>query len=118
MDKLVTQHARPVESLADALALGGNHRDHASRTGANGVEVGQGNGPAAEHLMVVEDLDEDASLRPMVELLPQLGVNLLEVVAHKAGQGGVAGRVVAQGEMVGLKSLVLLEVFEDLTRVR
>jgi len=52
--------------LADALALGRHQRERPAGAGADGVQVGQAGGAAAEHVVPAEQLDQDGPGRPVV----------------------------------------------------
>ena len=99
------------------LAVGRHHGDHPARAGADGVQIGQGDGPAAEHLVIVEHLDQDRPRRVVIELGRQVLVDLLEVLRHVASQRASCLRIVAQLVVLGFQGFILVEVPEHLAHV-
>ncbi len=66
-----------------------HHGDHSARAGPMVCRSGKATVRHAEHLMGVEDLDQDGPLGAILEFSWQVLVNLLQHHSHGPGQRGV-----------------------------
>src|SRR5205823_2795096 len=109
--------AAPVEWACESLPLWRRDGHDFTRAGPNRVQIGQADRAAAEHLVIVEKLDENAILRLELKVLAKLGVNLFEVFGHEFGEELVVLRIEAEVVVLGLNRFIFRKMIEHLDRI-